>query len=81
MSSGFLYPEWCTVNGVEDWDPKLIYVCLRILISGRSFMLSKYEIWDIWDEMRNELRYDMRCDIRWDMRWDIRYDMKWDEIL
>ena len=41
MSSGFLYPEWCIVNGVEDWDPKLIYVCLRILISGRSFMLSK----------------------------------------
>ena len=41
MSSGFLYPEWCTVNGAEDWDPELIYVCLRILISGKSFMLSK----------------------------------------
>ena len=25
MSFGFLYLEWCAVNGVEDWDPELIY--------------------------------------------------------
>ena len=41
MNSEILYPEWCVVNGVEDWDPELIYVCLRILTFKRSFMLSK----------------------------------------
>jgi len=41
MSSEFSYPEWCVVNDVEDLDTKLIYVCLQILKSRRSFMLYK----------------------------------------
>ena len=32
LSSRFSYPELCVVNGVEDRDLKLIYVCLLILI-------------------------------------------------
>jgi len=34
MSFGFSYLEWCTVNGIENRNLKLIYVCLRILIFG-----------------------------------------------
>lgn len=49
MSFGFSYSEWCVVNGVKDWDLKLIYVSLQILASQKviytiqiSFRMTKF---------------------------------------
>jgi len=60
LTSGWSYPEvsyefqisisrMCDVNGVEDWDLELIYVCLWILTSESHLCCSsKFLDCDIW---------------------------------
>jgi len=36
------YVQNCVINGVENGDPKFIYVYLRILVSRISFDLEDY---------------------------------------